>query len=453
MREINYEAHYYQTVALTSRKKLIFLGCGVGAGKTDIGSLWILQKIKRQLPDQISLIAANTYTQLFDSTLRKIFQDWKKWGVSFYPREIPRSHHPFSLFVWNGNHEVEILCRSLEAYKQWSGQELAWVWLDEVWQTIKDAIDLALGRLRDNRNNMLLQILLTTTLDEPDTWMYEMFVDNYDSEIMDVVYGTTYDNIKHLPADYIDTLKRIYTKELFDRMVLAKWVSLTKGLIYGQFSRVKHMDPTVFLDPHLPLIWSWDFNIGEGKPMSSAIGQMKKGTFSYADDKGINKTITRPEIQWIDEIVVESTDTNDAIDEFENRDYLKLLDNDKYKVEIYGDATGRAHDTRSKTTDYGIIRDRGYKSQYVQRKNPPIRERHNTVNALLENALGDVRMKIHSRCKTILKGLEIGRLKSGALYLEEETFWQHVTTAIGYFACEKMPIHTRAFKQVQLGGF
>ena len=62
-------------------------------------------------------------------------------------------------------------------------------------------------------------------------------------------------------------------------------------------------------------------------------------------------------------------------------------------------------------------------------------------------------MKIHGRCKTILKGLEIGRLKTGAQYLEEETFWQHITTAVGYYACEKMPMHTKAFKQVKLKGF
>ena len=453
MKQIEYRDHWYQRAVMGNLKDILFLGAGVGAGKTEVGSMWVLNKVKSQLPDQLAVIAANTYTQLFDSTLRKIYMNWKKWGVTFYPREIPKGHQPFSLFIWNGTHYVEILCRSLEAYKQWSGQELAWVWLDEVWQTSKAAIDLALARLRDDRNSMLLQMLLTTTLDEPDTWMYSMFVENVDMAIMDIFYATTYDNIDNLPPGYIDRLKRVYTQELFDRMVLAKWVSLSKGLIYSKFSRIKHEgnwinrstnENEVFFDENLPIVWAWDFNIGDGKPMSSALGQIKKGSFNGHG---------RPEIHWFDEIVIESTDTNDILDEFESRKYLTLLKNDKYKVEIFGDASGRARDSRSKSTDYSIMRDRGYRNQCVPRKNPPIRERHNTVNALLENAEGDIRMKIHPQCKTILKGLEIGRLRKGAEYLEEETYWQHITTAVGYYACEKLPIRDKSFKEVSIGGF
>ena len=68
--------------------------------------------------------------------------------------------------------------------------------------------------------------------------------------------------------------------------------------------------------------------------------------------------------------------------------------------------SGRAKDTRSKTTDYELLRAAGFIDQRVPRANPPIRDRHNAVNALLCNAAGQVRCSIHPRCQDAIKGLE-----------------------------------------------
>ncbi|MGB3988624.1 MAG: phage terminase large subunit [Minisyncoccales bacterium] len=448
-----YHAHEFQIQALTSQKRLIFLGCGVGSGKTETGSLFVLNKIKKQLTDQISVIAANSYTQLVDSTIRRIYQNWKKWGVNFYPRDIPTGHQPFNIYVWNGSHYVEILCRSLDAYKMLSGEELAWAWCDEVWQTKKEAVDLVISRVRDERNGMLRQILFTTTLDDPDTWMYKFCEEPEDPDIIEVHYVDSFVNEANLPKGYLNDLKSIYSPEMYKRMVLAQWVILGSGRIYSSFVRNLHEDPSVELDPQLPVIWSWDFNIGEGKPMSSALGQIRKGTFVQRDGLGnVIKTIVRPEINWFDEIVIESTDTNEAIDEFESRDWLRMLPNGKSQVQIYGDRSGKSRDTRSRTTDYGIMRSRGFVDQRVPQANPPIRERHNVVNALLMNADGDTRMKIHPRCKNILKGAETTRLKKGADYIEEETYCQHVMTAVGYACCPLFPLTYKGFTEVKIGG-
>jgi hypothetical protein len=66
---------------------------------------------------------------------------------------------------------------------------------------------------------------------------------------------------------------------------------------------------------------------------------------------------------------------------------------------------GRARDTRSKTTDYQIIADAGFPRQDIPRANPPVRERHNQINAMLKAADGTVSLFIHPRCKTLLRGL------------------------------------------------
>lgn len=151
------------------------------------------------------------------------------------------------------------------------------------------------------------------------------------------------------------------------------------------------------------------------------------------------RPITRTELHAFDEIILDSADTNDAIEEFKARPWLKACQGG---VRIYGDRSGKSKDTRSKSTDYEIIRQAGFADQRVPDSNPPIRDRHNVVNALLRNASGDVRVKIHSRCRTLAKGLELVKLKQGASYLEEETREQHVTTAFGYLAVATFPLMT-----------
>jgi hypothetical protein len=205
-------------------------------------------------------------------------------------------------------------------------------------------------------------------------------------------------------------------------MLDAEWVSLAGGRIYHAFQRNDsaerpgNVSELAEFDPALPILWSHDFNIAANKPMSSCFAQMKRGPHGASLDV-------------FAEQIIESTDTNDTIEEFRNR----CRDNGwPFSARIYGDPAGKAKDTRSKTTDYEILRAAGFVDQRVAKSHPPIRERHNAVNALLCNAAGHVRLRIHPRCKTLIKGMETVKLRSGAQYLEEESYEQHVTTAVGY---------------------
>ncbi len=424
--ESNYEANPYQLEVLGSEAGFIFLGGGVGVGKTDTGSLWMGRECNHTPEGVIHLIAANTYPQLFDSTLRNLFKNWDAWGFEFEPTELPRSRSPINVRVWNGELWVEILCRSLDHYESLAGIEVGVAWLDELWQTKREAFDLVTARCRDNR--VKNRVLCTTTLEDPSHWMYERFVDNLDPERDLALYVPTVANAHNLPDGYIDNLRRSYPPKRFERDVMARWVSLDGGQVYYAFDRGAHVSEDAEWEKHLPVIWSHDFNIGQGKPMSSCLLQIKKGQSPAGE--------WRPELHVFDEIVIETSDTNDAIEEFEG------FGLEPERVTVCGDASGRAKDTRSKTTDYDILRRAGYTNQRVPKANPPIRTRHNTVNALLKNAEGDVRLKVHPRCKVMAKGLETVKLRDGAQYLELETFEQHVTTALGYAACEMMPMRT-----------
>ena len=442
-RRTEFRAHDFQLDVLESDKRLTFLGGGVGVGKTEIGTLWILLRCQESPAGVIGLIAANTYGQLFDATLRKVFKTLDAFGVPHRPKELPRSHSPFTLEVWSGTRWVEILCRSMESYENLSGMEIGWFWLDEVWQTAEAAYKLILARLRDPR--MRNSGLLTSTLDDPGSWLYEEFVNRFDEKTQAVIYAPTEVNREELGDEYIATLRRSYSEREADRMLGAKWVFLTGSTIYYAFNRTLHVTENAEREPNLPIRWTHDFNIGQDKPMSSCLCQVKKGPMLGADGLPVLKDgrpTIRPELHVFDEIILDSSDTNDSIEECRGR--LEQWGVKPSEVPIYGDRSGKSKDTRSKATDYELIRAAGFVDQRVPNENPPIRNRHNAVNALLKNASGDVRLRIHPRCRTLIKGLETVKLRSGAQYLEEETRDQHVTTALGYLVHEEFPIISNA---------
>ena len=167
-------AHQYKVLA--SKKREVFLGGGVGAGKTMIGSLWAILKARRTPKDVYGLIVSNTYPQLYDTTIRALYDIAGKAGVRMLPAQIPRGRGPTDLLIQTTSGQTRVLIRSLEHYERLSGLEVGWFWADEVWQTRKEAIDVLNARLRDKRMGRL-QSLFTSTLDDPSTWMYQRFVE------------------------------------------------------------------------------------------------------------------------------------------------------------------------------------------------------------------------------------------------------------------------------------
>lgn len=408
----------HQLQVLSSTKRYIFLGGGVGSGKTEAGSLWVVKQVQHTPPGVLGCIAANSYAQLTDSTLRNLYRTCQRAGMPIRPGSLPFAKTAVNIAMPGPDaHWTDVLCRSLESYHLLAGVEFGWVWVDECFLARREAVEVLMARLRDTR--MPCQILFTTTLDEPGSWMHSMFVEQYDPELMDVFYATTFEN-RHLPEGYIQSLKRMYPARLYDRMVLSKWVALSAHVIYHSFDRAKHLMAEVAFAPELPLLWSHDFNLAPGKPMSSVLAQLRRGLHGM-------------ELHVFDEIVMETADTNHVIAEMKARPWHEQA---RAGIIVYGDASGRARDTRSGMTDYSLLATAGFAQQKVPKSNPPVRDRHNLVNCLLCDAEGRVRLKIHPRCETLIRGLERAALKQGAQYVEDDSlFEQHVTTALGYLCC------------------
>jgi hypothetical protein len=146
---------------------------------------------------------------------------------------------------------------------------------------------------------------------------------------------------------------------------------------------------------------------------------------------------------FFQESVVEGMRTLDSCEELSEKG---ILDNYGTSIIVHGDAAGQHNDTRSKKTDYDIImtylqnyqRSDGKKLNIVKKvppANPPIRTRHNKLNALMRNALGEVRLFVYSDCSMLTKGFRLTKLKDKGALIEDDgpsCPWQHVTTAAGY---------------------
>jgi hypothetical protein len=213
---------------------------------------------------------------------------------------------------------------------------------------------------------------------------------------------------------------------MYERMGRGRWIEVSSDGIYHQYDRAEnYRDYSYVVDKSLPVILTWDFNIGEGKPLSVAVCQYVPQSDSF---------------HVFLEVVINGMRTEDSCEELAGRGVLDM----PVEFFICGDATGKHKDTRSRRSDYEIIVDflSNFKTadgrnvsfqKIVPLANPPVRDRHNLVNAYLLNAEGRRRMFVYKDAPTADKALRLTRLLDSGRYIEDDSKpYQHIGTAIGY---------------------
>lgn len=278
-------------------------------------------------------------------------------------------------------------------------------------------IKMRVGRLPHVKENIIIH---ATNPSSPENWLYKYFAIGDPSKRLDtrhVYYSVTTDN-PFLPAKYIEQLKAELDPRMARRMIYGEWIEINSDVVYYEYQKeLQFIKRKYEINPDFPIICSWDFNIGEGKPMSMCLAQ-------YIDD----------EFHFFDEVIISGARTADTIDELDGRGLLRK----DWRYQICGDASGKHRDTRSSRSDYDIItkefQNRGLQYEYhVPLANPPVRTRHNRVNAYCKNALGQTRLWVYEKCTTVDEGLRLVKLKPGANYIEDDSKdYQHCTSALGY---------------------
>ena len=231
-----------------------------------------------------------------------------------------------------------------------------------------------------------------------------------------------------LPEDVIEAAKRQMSRKQYLQEYEASFETAS-GRIYEDYSKANYT--TEEIQPHEQLHWMHDQNY---TPLSSAVG-VRRG------DK-------QQDIYLLDEIVLISAVSRQSAQEFVD----KYKDHLNRHVIIYGDPAGKAGEKHGQESAYTqieeVLRDNNWTyTRRVKAKHPAIKDRQNAVRAKIANAAGETSLYVNTvKAPYCHKGLSTCQLKKGSTFLEDETEYQHITTAIGYFVDYEYPIIQQATK-------
>lgn len=229
----------------------------------------------------------------------------------------------------------------------------------------------------------------------------------------------TWKSSEILPPDVIEAAKRRMSVRQYRQEYQASFETAS-GRVYEDYG--PHNYTSEMIGPHEQLMWHHDFNF---TPMSSGVG-VRRGNDFYV----------------LDEIVLQSAVARQSAVEFVER-YKNHLNRN---VIIYGDPAGRAGEKHGHASDYTemeqVLRANGWNvERRVKSAAPAIKDRQNAVRAKIRNAAGETSLYVNpERAKYMHKGLATVQIKKGSTFLEEDSEYQHITTAIGYCIDYEWPI-------------
>jgi hypothetical protein len=372
--------------------------------------------VRRSLPDLKKTI--------FKEIIEHIDEDLKE-GIDYKIR------YSSATIVFRNGSEIIAVTWADKRYKRVRSLKLSMVIIEEASENDENdyegflAIKARLNRLPKIHENVLI---CATNPDDPSHWLYDYFIapneggKKHDTRF--VFYSKTEQNI-YLKRSYIEQLRRDMDAKRARRFLDGEWIELFKDKVYYSYSTdINYRNCPYHVEPDYPVYISWDFNIGVGKPLSVCL-------FQYIND----------EFHFFQEIVIEGMRTTNSLEELAAKG---LLDLPVPKYIICGDASGKHQDTRNNQDDYSIIVKflSNYETddqkpiafeKWVPLANPPVRKRHNLVNAYCENAVKERRLFVYEKCPMLHKGLRLVELKKhGDIVEDDSKDYQHVTTAAGY---------------------
>jgi hypothetical protein len=417
---------------------------GAGSGKTHCIALGSADYIIN-FPKAIGLIAANTYKQLSNSTLKRVFETWYDvfgWinGVDYVTNIIPPASfkkfgQPLESYknTISFNNGALIFTASLDNYKVLDGVELGWAKLDETKDTKEEAVkDVIVWRMRQKAMWKLngeiydypkpgsegFNPIDIYTSPAKVYWINEWFglSDKYD-EISQkifsktdyyrletatklVVISSTWHNEENLPAGFIQKKMEEFAgnKDKIDMLVYGSPIAKSGGEMFSSFNRLEHCQDIEIIDD-VPLHISLDFNVAPYVTMT--IWQITREDNTYY-------------VSAVDEICMEHPNnrTEPLCRRFEEKIMIPCKErNDRFpSLFYYGDASGKNRSTVSDKHNYEQLEEvlRLYLndgSNRVLKRNPSVERSRDFVNKIMAGGFNIV-FRVSNRCKNLIKDFE-----------------------------------------------
>jgi hypothetical protein len=364
--------------------QIIGVSAGYGAGKT-----------RALCAKAVTLAAANQgfigcVMEPTGPLIRDIWQnDFEQFLESYdVPYTFRASPLPEYMLHLPGG-DTKILCRSFENWSRIIGLNLAWVLADEIDTVAPSIADKAfpkiLGRLRSGN----VRQFGAASTPEGFRWLWNTFASDDAKTRTDrkLIKMRTADN-PHLPPDFIERLEANYDPKLLKSYLLGEFINLTTGCVYDRFDRSKHIYTKQLDISEEALRVGIDFNIGN----TNAVIGVRIG------DRAV----------VVDEIT------------------------GMHKIYGYPDASGGNRSTNATRTDIQILESYGISNQSPQ-SNPPIRDRVNNVQAMLENGKGKNRLQIWQGCTKLIECLELQCWDEKTQLPDKASGFDHVVDCLGYW--------------------
>lgn len=329
----------------------------------------------------------------------------------------------FRTEIREGNKEVHLyrgrryygttICRSMDRPETIVGFKVARGLADEIDTLKADKADKVwkkmIARLRLNIEGVQNCLGVATT-PEGFKFTYNQFKKDPTASYS-MVQASTYENEKHLPEDYIESLRESYPTQLIDAYINGDFVNLEGGTVYRQFDRKLNHSSEVEND-HERLHIGMDFNVGK---MSAIVHIERDG----------NPIAVRE--------ILGCLDTPDIIDEI-HRLYPGR------KISVYPDSSGKNRKSNDASeTDITQLEDQGWSVLY-DNVNPRVRDRVNAVNAMFCNGNNERRYMVNThQCPEYTDDLEQQVYnKQGEPDKEHDT--DHTPDAGGYYIAFRFPV-------------
>jgi hypothetical protein len=219
----------------------------------------------------------------------------------------------------------------------------------------------------------------------------------------------------YVPKEEIEKAKSMMDERAFKTEFLASFETTGNRAAYN-FDRSVHVKKANELSSNI--FWGMDFNI---------LGSACLGC-EYSD--GV--------VHWFDEIRIPNSNT-----ELMAMEMKKIAPN----IPVYPDATGSARSTTSNRSDHAILKEHNF--QVVSKKaNPPVKERLNSLNRILKDANGKVRMTIDPKCINLIKDLEQTQRTNDGKIDKKDDKLSHFLDACSYYIAHKHSLISRVPKSI-----
>jgi len=388
-----------------------FIG-GFGSSKTFTGCMAMCQHFWEH-PGINQGYFAPTYPQIRDIFYPTIEEVAFNFGLTV---EIKQGVHEVS-FYSGRQYRGTTICRSMDKPANIIGFKIGHALIDEL-DTLpinkaEDAWQKIIARMRYKVTGVKNGIDVAST-PEGFRFCHKKFVqlpqENPDLLInYGIVQASTYENEKHLPADYIPSLKESYPAELIEAYINGQFTNLTSGTVFRNYNRARCVSHETIIENE-PLFIGQDFNV---QKMASAIFvQRKDGYHAVAELKDL----------------------------FDTPDVIKIIKDrwaDKgHRIIIYPDASGGSRKSvDASKSDISLLTQAGFAVRNNP-SNPAVKDRVLATNKAFES--GQIKVNA-AACPTIARCLEQQAYDDNG-EPDKTAGFDHMTEAFSYFVAYEYPI-------------